>query len=67
MRAMQNGATWDEVREAAFLAALPCGMPAFEAACRIFRDLERDEVVPQERDIRRSGDLDGGSPSEPAA
>lgn len=54
MRAMQNGATWDEVREAAFMAALPCGMPVFENACRIFRDLENDKgLVPQQRDIRR--------------
>jgi 4-carboxymuconolactone decarboxylase len=44
-RAMQNGATWDEVREAAFLAALPCGMPAFEAACRVFRDLEKGKSL----------------------
>ena len=64
---MKNGATWDEVREASFMAALPCGMPAFEAACRIFRDLEKDEGwVPQERGIRRSGAPDV-SPGEPAA
>lgn len=40
-RAMKAGATWDEVREAAFLAALPCGVPTFEAACRVFKDLEK--------------------------
>jgi 4-carboxymuconolactone decarboxylase len=54
MRAMQYGATWDEVREAAFLAALPCGMPAFEGACRIFRELEKNQGwVPQKRKIVR--------------
>ena len=52
MRAMQNGATWDEVREAAFLASLPCGMPAFEKACHIFKELEEDKgLVPQDRKI----------------
>lgn len=57
MRAMQYGATWDEVREAAFLAALPCGMPAFEGACRIFKELEKNKGwVPQKRKIvRKSG------------
>jgi alkylhydroperoxidase/carboxymuconolactone decarboxylase family protein YurZ len=55
MRAMQNGATWDEVREAAFLAALPCGMPAFEAACRVFKDLEENKgLVDQDRKITRT-------------
>jgi 4-carboxymuconolactone decarboxylase len=53
-RAMQNGATWDEVREAAFLAALPCGMPAFEAACRVFRDLEKGKsLTPLKRAKRK--------------
>ena len=57
MRAMQYGATWDEVREASFMAALPCGMPAFEAACRVFQDLERDKgLVPQKREIRRAAE-----------
>jgi 4-carboxymuconolactone decarboxylase len=61
MRAMQYGATWDEVREASFMAALPCGMPAFEAACRVFQDLERDKGwVPQKREIRRAAE--GGAP-----
>lgn len=50
-RAVQNGATWHEVYEAAFLAALPAGVPAFEAACRAFRDMEKgagwvDQKVP---------------------
>ncbi|MFT4726456.1 MAG: alkylhydroperoxidase/carboxymuconolactone decarboxylase family protein YurZ [Granulosicoccus sp.] len=36
VRAIQNGATWNEVYEAAFMAALPAGIPAFEASCRAF-------------------------------
>lgn len=40
-RAIQNGATWQEVYEAAFLAGLPAGMPAFEASCRAFRDIQK--------------------------
>jgi hypothetical protein len=45
------------VREASFMAALPCGMPAFEAACRVFQDLERDKgLVPQKREIRRAAE-----------
>ena len=40
-RAIQNGATWEEVYEAAFMAALPAGIPAFEGACRVFKDLKR--------------------------
>jgi len=53
-RAVQNGATWHEVYEAAFLAALPAGIPAFEAACRTFRDMEKgegwvDQKVPGKR------------------
>jgi 4-carboxymuconolactone decarboxylase len=40
-RAIQNGATWEEVYEAAFLAALPAGIPAFEGACRAFKDLQK--------------------------
>ena len=39
VRAMRAGATWDEVREAAFLAALPAGIPAFENACRVFKEM----------------------------
>lgn len=39
MRAIQNGATWQEVYEAAFLAALPAGVPAFEGACRAFKEM----------------------------
>ena len=53
---MQNGATWDEVREAAFLAALPCGMPAFEAACRVFNDLKKGKsLTPLKRPKRSPG------------
>jgi len=40
-RAIQNGATWQEVYEAAFLAGLPAGMPAFEGACRAFREMQK--------------------------
>lgn len=47
-RAIENGATWNEVREAAFMAALPAGIPAFEHACRVFEELaEGKGWVPQ--------------------
>lgn len=39
-RALSNGATWPEIYEAAFLAALPAGVPAFEGACRTFKDMQ---------------------------
>ena len=42
-RAVQNGATWAEVYEAAFLAGLPAGWPAFEGACRAFKDMQKGE------------------------
>jgi len=50
-RAVQNGATWQEVYEAAFLAALPAGVPAFEGACRAFKEMKEgkgwvDQKVP---------------------
>jgi len=49
VRAMKAGATWDEVREAAFLAALPAGIPAFEKACHTFKLLEQNQgMVPQD-------------------
>lgn len=38
--ALRNGATWTEIYEAAFLAALPAGVPAFEGACRTFKDMQ---------------------------
>lgn len=38
-RAIQNGATLEEVYEAAFMAALPAGIPAFEAACRALKEV----------------------------
>ncbi|MGP1394205.1 MAG: carboxymuconolactone decarboxylase family protein [Inquilinaceae bacterium] len=52
-RAVQNGATWHEVYEAAFMAALPAGIPAFENACRVFSELQEgkgwvDQKVPLE-------------------
>ncbi len=53
-RAVQNGASWTEVYEAAFLAALPAGIPAFEGACRTFAELKsgtglvkQDELPPK--------------------
>jgi len=49
LRAVQNGATWQEVYEAAFLAGLPAGFPAFEAAARVFQDLKKGHgLVPQD-------------------
>lgn len=44
VRAIQNGATWKEVYEAAFMAALPAGIPAFEAACRAFVEMKKGET-----------------------
>lgn len=41
VRAIQNGATWNEVYEAAFMAALPAGIPAFEASCRAFNEMKK--------------------------
>ena len=38
-RAMQAGATWNEVYEAAFMAALPAGIPAFEATCKALKEM----------------------------
>jgi len=38
-RAIQNGATWNEVYEAAFMAALPAGIPAFEATCKALKEM----------------------------
>ena len=43
VRALKAGATWDEVREAAFMAALPAGIPAFEKACLTFNLLEKNK------------------------
>jgi 4-carboxymuconolactone decarboxylase len=40
VRAIQNGASWDEVYEAAFLAALPAGVPSFEAACKALKEMK---------------------------
>lgn len=52
-RAVKNGATWHEVYEAAFMAALPAGIPAFEGACRVFKELQEgkgwvDQDVPEQ-------------------
>ncbi|WP_445809269.1 carboxymuconolactone decarboxylase family protein [Yoonia sp.] len=53
IRAIENGATWKEVYEAAFMAALPGGIPAFEAACHTFNKMKAgkgrvDLKVPEE-------------------
>ena len=49
VRALKAGATWDEVREAAFMAALPAGIPAFEKACLTFNLLQKNKgMVPQD-------------------
>lgn len=47
-RAIKNGATWEEVYEAAFLAGLPAGIPSFEAACKVLREMKAGKGwVPQ--------------------
>lgn len=52
VRALKAGATWDEVREAAFMAALPAGIPSFEKACLTFNLLEKNMgMVPQDVSI----------------
>ena len=38
-RAMQAGASLNEVYEAAFMAALPAGIPAFEATCKALKEM----------------------------
>lgn len=43
VRAIQNGATWKEVYEAAFMAALPAGIPAFEATCRALNAMKEGD------------------------
>lgn len=48
-RAMDNGATEKEVLEAAFLAGLPAGFPAFEGFCRAYREMKQGHGwVPQD-------------------
>jgi hypothetical protein len=55
VRALEAGATWDEVREAAFMAALPAGIPAFEKACLTFNLLEKNKgMVPQDVSVVKS-------------
>lgn len=39
-RAVENGATWEEVYEAAFMAALPAGIPAFEGFCKAMKEMK---------------------------
>jgi 4-carboxymuconolactone decarboxylase len=49
LRAVQNGATWQEVYEAAFLAGLPAGFPSCAAAARVFQVLQKGHgLVPQD-------------------
>jgi 4-carboxymuconolactone decarboxylase len=49
LRAIKHGASWEEVYEAAFLAGLPAGFPAFEAAAKTLQKLRNGEgIVPQE-------------------
>lgn len=43
VRAIQNGATWREVYEAAFMAALPAGIPAFEATCKALVEMKKGQ------------------------
>lgn len=55
VRAMQAGATWNEVREAAFMAALPAGIPAFEKACHAFDALAKGTgMVKQDAGVVRA-------------
>lgn len=51
-RAIQNGATWEEVYEAAFLAGLPAGIPSFEAACRTFQELKKGKGWVKQKRIK---------------
>lgn len=54
-RAVQNGATWEEVYEAAFLAGLPAGFPAFEGAAKAFQEMHKGKgIVPQKR-VKKPG------------
>ena len=53
-RAIQNGATWEEVYEAAFMAALPAGIPAFEGACRTFKELQRGKGWVKQKPLKPS-------------
>ncbi|MCC7283698.1 MAG: carboxymuconolactone decarboxylase family protein [Acetobacteraceae bacterium] len=49
-RAVQHGASWQEVYEAAFLAGLPAGFPAFEGAAKAFQAMHKGKgIVPRQR------------------
>jgi 4-carboxymuconolactone decarboxylase len=55
-RAIRNGATWNEVYEAAFLAGLPAGIPSFEAACKALKEMRAGKGwVPQKLPARAKG------------
>ena len=65
VRALKAGATWDEVREAAFMAALPAGIPAFEKACLTFNLLEKNKgMVAQDVSVVKAAQKP--APSKPA-
>ena len=68
-RAVKHGATWNEVYEAAFLAALPAGVPAFEHACRVFQAMKEGEgwVKHLRGFVRIVRDLDGSRDDGPTA
>jgi len=67
VRALKAGATWDEVREAAFMAALPAGIPAFEKACLTFNLLEKNKgMVPQDVSIVKSAQKSKAAVKKPA-
>ena len=65
VRAIENGATWKEVYEAAFMAALPAGIPAFEASCRTFREMQAGKSW-VDLDVPPAFP-DAASPADPAA
>jgi hypothetical protein len=59
---MQYGASFEEVVEAAFLAGLPAGMPAFEGFCRAMQEMREGKGwVPQ--DSAASGEAKEGGKS----
>ena len=67
VRALKAGATWDEVREAAFMAALPAGIPAFEKACLTFNLLEKNKgMVPQDVSVVKSAQKSKAGVKKPA-
>jgi alkylhydroperoxidase/carboxymuconolactone decarboxylase family protein YurZ len=75
VRALNAGATWDEVREAAFMAALPAGIPAFEKACMTFNALQKNKgmvkqdvsVIQKARKKKAAADRPAAPAAKPAA